>query len=220
MYLNFIKSNILEIKNLTEMKTITLSIATALLLILSVGNPAHATVKSNNIETVLSEVSSFNSIEVNGNVELYVSTGDANKVKVYDSYYNQNALVQEQNGVLRISSYKAEKLVVWVTVADLHSISASDNAVIKSFGKLSAIDFKLNLKDKATAQLDLDVNNAFIVLNDNAKVKLSGFANESMIKADPSAHLNIAKFTAPENTVEVPVVMAAIASADDVTGVE
>jgi len=202
------------------MKTITLSIATAILLVLSVGNPAHAAVKSSTIETVLSEVSSFNSIEVNGNVELYVSTGEANKVKVYDSYYNQNALVQEQNGVLRVSSYKAEKLVVWVTVADLQSISASDNAVVKSFGKLSAIDLKLNLKDKATAQLDLDVNNASIVLNGNAKAKLSGFIAESMIKADPSAHLNITKLIAPENTVETPVLIAAVAPANDVISVE
>ncbi|WP_139112927.1 GIN domain-containing protein [Mucilaginibacter sp. PPCGB 2223] len=202
------------------MKTISLSIATVLLFILSLGNTAKAAVKNSNIATVLSEVNNFTNIEVNGNVELYVSTGEANKVKVYDSYYNQNALVQEQNGTLRISSYKAEKLVVWVTVADLRSISATDNAVIKSFGKLSSIDFKLNLKDKATAQLDLDASSASVVLNGNAKAKLSGFAGESVITADPSAHLNMAKLTSGKSTVEKPVEIAAVAQTDDLIVLE
>src|SRR5476651_846798 len=118
------------------MKTITLSIAIALLFTLSISTTSFAATKNSNVETILNNVSNFNSIEVNGNVELYVTTGEANNVKVYDSYYNQNALVQEQNGILRVSSYKNEKLVVWVTVADLRSITASDNATIKSFGKL------------------------------------------------------------------------------------
>ncbi|WP_448699416.1 GIN domain-containing protein [Mucilaginibacter sp. AW1-3] len=202
------------------MKTITLTIATVLLFILTISTPGHAATKNNNIETVLSNVSNFTNIEVAGNVELYVSTGEANNVKVYDSYYNQNALVQEQNGVLRISSYKTEKLVVWVTVADLHAITASDNAVVKSFGKLTAIDLNLNLKDKASAQLDLDVSNAAVVLNGDAKAKLSGFAGESIMTVDPSAHLNVAKLTAGKNEIKAPVVMASVAQTDEIAIVD
>lgn len=202
------------------MKTITLSIAIALLFTLSISTTSFAATKNSNVETILNNVSNFNSIEVSGNVELYVTTGEANNVKVYDSYYNQNALVQEQNGVLRISSYKNEKLVVWVTVADLRSITASDNATIKSFGQLSAIDFKLNLKNQATAQLDLDVSNASITLNDNAKAKLSGFAGESVMAVNATAHLNITKLIAAKNEVQAPVVMAAVAPADEFAGIE
>jgi hypothetical protein len=202
------------------MKTITLSIAIALLFTLSISTTSFAATKNSNVETILNNVSNFNSIEVNGNVELYVTTGEANNVKVYDSYYNQNALVQEQNGVLRVSSYKNEKLVVWVTVADLRSITASDNATIKSFGKLSAIDFKLNLKNQATAQLDLDVSNASITLNDNAKAKLSGFVGESVMAVNTTAHLNTTKLIAAKNEVQAPVVMAAVAPADEFAGIE
>jgi len=203
------------------MKTITLSIAIALLFTLSINTTSFASTKSNNVETILNNVSNFSNIEVNGNVELYVTTGEANNVKIYDSYYNQNALVQEQNGVLRISSYKNEKLVVWVTVAELRSITASDNATIKSFGTLSAIDFKLNLKNNATAQLSLDVSNASIALNDNAKANLSGFAGESVVAVNTTAHLNTAQLTAGKNEVQSTVVMAsANASADEFAGIE
>lgn len=202
------------------MKTITLSITIALLFILSINTTSFAAVKNSNIETILSNVNNFNSIEVNGNVELYVTTGEANNVKVYDSYYNQNALVQEQNGVLRVSSYKNEKLVVWVTVTDLHSITATDNATVKSFGTLSAIDLKLNLKNNATAQLDLDVSNASITLDNNAKAKLSGFAGESVMAVNTAAHLNTTKLTAAKNEVLVPVVMAAVATNDEFAGIE
>lgn len=205
----------MEINKITIMKTITLTIAIVLLSILSISTPGYAAAKNNNIETVLNNVSNFTSIEVNGNVELYVSTGQTNNVKVYDSYYNQNALVQEQNGVLRVSSYKAQKLVVWVTVADLRSITATDNAVVKSFGKLSAIDFTLNLKNNATAQLDLDVSNASITLNNNTKAKLSGFAGESVMAVNTAAHLNITKLTAAKNEVETPVEIAAVVSDDE-----
>ena len=198
------------------MKTITLTIAIVLLSILSISTTGYAAAKSNNIETVLSNISNFTDIEVNGNVELYVSTGQTNNVKVYDSYYNQNALVQEQNGTLRVSSYKAQKLVVWVTVADLHSITATDNAVIKSFGKLSAIDFTLNLKNKATAQLDLDVNNASIALNDNTRADLSGFAGESTTAVNPAAKLNVTKFIAAKNEeITASVAIASLIAEDE-----
>jgi len=174
------------------MKTIILSIATVILFTLTTTTQSQAATRNNNVATVLTNVTNFSNIEVSGNVEVYLSTGE-NNVKVYDSYYDQNALVQEQNGTLRISSYKNEKLVVWVTVADLRSITASDNATIKSFGKLSAIELTVNLNDHASAQLDVDANIATITLNDNAKAKLSGYADQSSIEVSKMAHLNTAK---------------------------
>jgi hypothetical protein len=175
------------------MKTIILSIATLLFFTLTTSTQGQAATKNNGVETVLTNVSNFSGIEVHGNVEVYVSTGE-NNVKVYDSYYNQNALVQEQNGVLRISSYKTEKLVVWVTVNNLTSLTAYDNATVKSFGKLSAVELNVNLNDHASAQLDLDASVAKITLNGNAKAKLAGYSDESNIELSQMARLNTTKF--------------------------
>ncbi|MFI5140236.1 MAG: GIN domain-containing protein, partial [Sphingobacteriales bacterium] len=103
-------------------------------------------------------------------------------VKVYNKYYAESALVQSKNGVLRISSYKAEKLVVWVTAADLQSVSAYDNAEVGSFGDLSKIEFEIDLHNNASAKLSIDAVSASVIVNDQAKVTLSGHADEYSLK--------------------------------------
>jgi hypothetical protein len=100
--------------------------------------------------------------------------------------------VQDQNGTLRISSYKTEKLVVWITVTDLRSLAIYDNAQVKSFGKLSAIELDVKLYNNASAQLNVDAFNASITLNDNAKASLAGNINEGVIKYTHTSVLNIA----------------------------
>jgi hypothetical protein len=181
------------------MKTIILSIATLLTISLSVSNKTFAASKKDGgsvVTTMLTNVNNINKIEVHGNVQLYVTNGLTDQVKVYDSYYNQNALVQEQNGVLRISSYKNEKLVVWVTVNDLKSISAYDNASVESFGKFSALEFNLSLNNNATATFDMDCVEAKIAVNDNAKANIAGTATQTNMVVNQSATVNTSKFVA------------------------
>ncbi|KAF1856317.1 hypothetical protein Lal_00049317 [Lupinus albus] len=108
--------------------------------------------------------------------------GDTDKVKVYNKYYAESALVQSRNGVLRISSYAGEKLVVWVTVNDLRFIEAYDNASVTSFGKLSKIELDVNLHNGATADLKLDAYKANITVNDAAKAQLAGNVNDCNLR--------------------------------------
>ena len=186
------------------MKTQFLTIAAVLSIVFSVSNKSFAAVaNNNNVETtVLSDISNINKIEIHGNVELYVTSGESDKVKVYDSYYNQNALVQEQNGVLRISSYKAEKLVVWVTAADLRAISAYDNSSVKSFGKLSSLEMNISLNNNATASVDMDCSTTNIVLNDNTKADITGVAAQSNLTVNQGATVNTSKFAAEQSTMK------------------
>ncbi|RFZ94982.1 hypothetical protein D0C36_05500 [Mucilaginibacter conchicola] len=128
--------------------------------------------------TVLTNISKINKIEIHGNVELYVSDGAADQVKVYNKYYAENALVQSQNGVLRISSYTDQKLVVWVTANDLQAIAAYDNAEVKSFGNLSKVELNVSLYNSATADLKLEAYKANVTVNDAAKVTLAGNVND------------------------------------------
>ena len=134
------------------MKTTILTIAASLVLALGVSTAANAATKiDNGAAVVLNNVSKINKIEVRGNVEVYVSAGENENVKVYNKYYSESALVQNNNGTLRITSYKNEKLVVWVTANDLKAINAYDNAEVKSFGKLAALELNVNLYDNASA---------------------------------------------------------------------
>lgn len=168
------------------MKTQIITIFAALVLGIGVTNTASAaTVKTtDNSYTILTDVSAINKIEVRGNVEVYISDGAADQVKVYNKYYSESALIQSKSGVLRITSYKAEKLVVWVTANDLRAISAFDNAEVKSFGNISKIEFDVDLHDNASAKLNLDAFAAGVTVNDNAKVSLSGTVTEYTLKCD------------------------------------
>jgi hypothetical protein len=180
------------------MKTTFLSIFTALVLVAGIANSTYAaTAKNdNNTYTVLSGISAINKIEVHGNVELYVSDASSDEVKVYNKYYSESALVQSKNGVLRISSYKAEKLVVWVSASDLRSISAYDNAEVKSFGNISKIEFDIDLHDNAEARLNLDAYSANITVKDNARADLRGSATELSLNRDIESNVQSKNFTA------------------------
>jgi hypothetical protein len=172
------------------MKKSILTLAIATLTVLGISQSVFAGNADREAVTVLTEISNINNIEVHGNVELYLSTGTTDQVKVYNKYYSENALVQNQNGMLKISSYKAQKLVIWITVSNLSKLSVYDNAQAKSFGKLSAIELSVNLFNNASAQLNLDAYAVNVKLNDHAKADLEGTVMEADLRYDYSACLN------------------------------
>jgi hypothetical protein len=172
------------------MKTSILTLAIAIVTVLVISQSAFAGNKEREAVTVLTEISNISKIEVHGNVELYLSDGTIDQVKVYNKYYSENALVQNQNGVLKISSYKAEKLVVWITVSNLVNLSAYDNAQVKSFGKLSALELSVNLYNNASAQLNMDAYSVNVKVNDRAKADIEGTTAEANMSCDYSAFLN------------------------------
>lgn len=179
------------------MKTQILTLAAVVAIALGTAKNTYASVKNNDeVSTLLTNVSKINKIEIHGNVEVYVSTGESDKVKVYNKYYAESAVVQNQNGTLRISSYGKQKLVVWVTAADLRAITAYDNAEVKSFGRIASLDLKVDLNDNALAQLNIDATNATIAINGHAKADLKGSAGECNLASDYSSTVNSTDFAA------------------------
>ncbi|MDO3643428.1 DUF2807 domain-containing protein [Mucilaginibacter sp. L3T2-6] len=190
------------------MKTAIITVFTALSLTAGIANSTKAaTLKGDaNTYTVLTDISAINKIEIHGNVELYVSDGASDQVKVYNKYYSESALVQSTNGVLRISSYKPEKLVVWVSANDLRAISAYDNAEVKSFGNISKIEFAVDLHDNAAAKLDLNAFAASLTVKDNAKADLTGSADQLNLYRDIESNVKSNNFSAAhylENKITV-----------------
>lgn len=179
------------------MKTTILTLIAAVTLTTTgIANAEVKPVTNNNNTTVLTEVTRINQIEARGNVEVYITNGAKDEVKVFDNYYAQNALVQGNNGTLRISSYTKDKLVVLVTVTDLRSVSAYDNAAIKSKGTLSALELDVKLNNTATAQLKLDAITANVTANDRAKADLSGSVEDYSLTYAQSSTVNRTELTA------------------------
>ena len=156
------------------MKTKILSLVVLFAAMTGIAKNAEAAVAANSNYTVLNDIKAINSIEVRGNVELFISDNAGEQVTVYNKYYAQNALVQSKNGVLRISSYNNEKLIVWVNSQNLRSVSAYDNAEIRSFGTVSKIEFNIDLHNNAVAKLNLDAYSVHVAMRDNATAELSG----------------------------------------------
>jgi hypothetical protein len=178
------------------MKKMILTAAIALTTVFGIATSTYAATGSNTgVSTMLTDVNNISEIEVHGNVQVYLTTGNEDKVKVYDNYYAENALVQEQNGVLRITSYTTDKLVVWVTVNNLSKLSVYDDARVKSFGKFSTLNLDVDLHDHALAQLDMDIINASFKVQDHAKADLSGFVENGRLVSAPTASLNISGFS-------------------------
>lgn len=186
------------------MKTNLIAIFTVIITVLGITNSTYAAVNNNNAKAiVLTDISNINKIEVFGNVEVYVSTGAEDQVKVYNKYYAESALIQSQKGVLRISSYKTEKLVVWVTAKQLSAITAYDNAAVKSFGKLSAIELDVKLYNNASADLKLDAYTARVTMNDHAKANLSGSVTEYNLVHNMASCVNCTYLVADSSTEKV-----------------
>jgi hypothetical protein len=160
------------------MKTKILSVITMFVVVLGLTKSTYANSLTMDAFTLLNDISTINKIEVHGNVELYISDATQDQVKVYNKYYAERALVQSKNGVLSIASYTNEKLVVWVSAADLRSVSVFDNSTVKSFGKLSKIEFNVDLHNNAVASLNLDAFSTTVTVKDNATADLKGATEE------------------------------------------
>jgi hypothetical protein len=189
------------------MKTQLLTIFSVIVLGTGISSATYAATSKNQNVTVLNDVSAINKIEVHGNVELYISDGAADQVKVYNKYYSESALVQSKNGVLRITSYNSEKLVVWVTANDLRSVSAYDNAEVKSFGDLTKIEFDVELHNNSSAKLTLEAYRANVTMSDHAKADLTGSANELKLIRNMASSVNNYNFTAvhfTDNKIDAP----------------
>ena len=180
-----------SIKNLAAALTLT-----GILL----GGAAFANTTTDNGQvTVLSEVKKVNKINVSGNVELILVQSADESVKVYDNYFAKNALVQQKNGELRISSFNKETLTVVVYVSNLNEINAANDATVSTFGKFNILDLTVNLKDNASAKLNTNTISLTTNVNGSAKLTLSGKTEAHNAVIGSVAKVNMDQFAA-ENT--------------------
>ena len=157
--------------------------------------------KNTNTVTILNQVKNINKLVVSGNVEVFIIQAPTESVKVYDSYYSKNALVQQQEGVLRISSFEKETLKVAIYVNNISSIQASDNASVKTFGKVSFLSLDVLLKDKATADINANTISLFTSVKDSASLNLSGSSEDHIAVLGSIAKMSMNQFAAVSSSV-------------------
>jgi|SRR5215217_6137074 len=195
------------------MKTKFTTIIAAVALLVSTSTLTFAGVKTDDngaavTSTEIKGIGKINAIEANGNVDVYIMNGDYDAVKVYSDYYGENAVVQNVDGVLHIASYTEDKLMVLVTVNDLKSITANDEAFVKTYGDaLSAKGLSIDLNDEAVGVLKLDALGASITVNDDARADLYGSIENYDLSYSPSATVNkdqLTSLVSRTKTIEKP----------------
>lgn len=156
------------------------------------------------VVTEIKEKAAISKIYAKGNVEVFITQGDEQSVRVYDNYYGKNALTQvEADGTLRISSHNDKKLSVWVTVANLKSIEAHDQAVVYSVNKLRTLDLKVSLNNSAMAHLDVDAYELNSEISDSSKLVLRGRAEVQNVDASNFSNIDVSKFESINETVSL-----------------
>jgi len=111
-------------------------------------------------------------------------------------------LVQQKDGVLRISSFEKERLAVTVYVRNISSIEASDNASIKTYGKANFLTLDVILKDKATADINANTVNLYTSVKDQASLKLAGSTEEHYALMGTSAKMSTGNFVAVHSDIK------------------
>jgi hypothetical protein len=166
---------------------------------------ANEIVKSSNynakVVTVLKEVKNIKKLVVSGNVEVNLVQTAEDGVSVYDNYYAKNALVQQKDGVLRISSFEATPLTVTVYVRNLSTIEANDNAIVKTDSKLKFLSLDVLLKGNAKAEIVAQTVSLFTSVKDNASLTLMGSTEEHIGVIGTSANVSTGQFIASSSFV-------------------
>ena len=151
--------------------------------------------------TVLPAIKNISKIAVSGNVELILIQDVTDHVKVYNDYYANNALVQEKDGVLQISSFNREKLTVMVHVKNLSALEVKDKSTVKTYGSFYLLNLDIALRDQAKA--DIDVNTIMLTtkVSGDAQLNLAGSTDVYAAQLKDGADLNMESFVAENSNI-------------------
>jgi hypothetical protein len=151
--------------------------------------------------TTLSSVKDIRKIVVSGNVNLLLVQGNKESIKVYDKYYSKNALVQQQGGTLRISSYADRPLSIVVYVKELNAIEANNEAKVRTEGCFQLLNLDVRLKDNASANINAKTVNLFTSVKGASALKIAGTADQHAIEMCDLGNLTLDKFAAGETVI-------------------
>ena len=123
------------------------------------------------------KISAFKRISVKGNVEVTIIQR-SNPGISYTDDNTGTAKVMQDGDNLKITSTSTEKAKLTVYVNDFYRIEASENAIVKTEGKLKTKYLQIFLKGNAHAEINTSSEGLYTVIADNADLKLSGSTDQ------------------------------------------
>ena len=178
--------------NLNPMKTLKLTLAGMMLLTLTCSSVKAQTKGNGDVTTQERQVPDFEAIKVGCAINLYVSQGDKQVVKVVTDENLQDRIVTKvSNGTLNLSCNNvrdASKMDVYVTTVNLTKIEADGASKVTSEGTLKSETFGLYVSGAAKTTLNIETgtfnnetseaaNNILNLKAETANTEVSGAGN-------------------------------------------
>ena len=182
----------------TSIKTLISSSLTAIVLSTAVFSTS---VSATEITTVkVSKVGNFKRVSVKGNVEVTIIQRTTAGVSYAEDNFGTAKIMQDGDN-LKISSSDNGLTKVVVYVNDIFRIEASENAIVKTEGKLTTKFLQIFLKNNAHAEINTSTEGLYTVINDNADLKLSGSTDNHTLVMGNTQKLTIDKFAALKTNI-------------------
>ena len=179
------------------MKTVKLLFTLVLSLITSIGMAANG----NSDKTEIRNVSSFNGIKVSTGIDLYITMGTVEEVKIVaEDDIIDNLITEVKDGTLRIYMKQSNNWFNWnsgnqtrkayVTVKELQKIDASSGSDVKSESTLKGEDLKVSVSSGSDVTLDIYYKSFSLDTSSGSDAKISGKTKNFKAEASSGSDIN------------------------------
>lgn len=157
----------------------------------------------NSDKTENRNVSNFNAVKVSTGIDLYITMGTSESVKIVaDDDIIDELITEVKDGTLKIYMKQSNNWFNWntgnqtrkayVTVKELQAIDASSGSDVKSENTLKGEDLKVKASSGSDVELDVYYKNLWLDTSSGSDAKISGktknFEAEASSGSDITAH--------------------------------
>ncbi|WP_316824742.1 GIN domain-containing protein [Pedobacter miscanthi] len=153
--------------------------------------------------TKVSVPSNFSKVSVSGNVEVTLVQGPREGISYNDDNAGKVKAIQD-GYTLKISSESKEVAKVTVYVKNIYRVQASENAVVKTTGKLDTKYLQVFLKENAMVEINSNTESIYTVIEGNSDLKLKGATQNHILVMGKTQKLNLDRFAALKTEMNTP----------------
>jgi len=186
----------------TSIKTLTKSVLAAIILTSAIFSTNVMAGEKQPVK--MSAPKNISQVIVSGNVEITLIQGQKESVS-YNDDNNGTVKVIQDGHALKITSVDGNIAKITVYVKNIYRVQASENAVVKTTGKLDTKYLQLFLKGDAVAEINSNTESLYTVIEGRADLKLSGATQEHILVMGSTPKLNLDRFAALKTQMSSPV---------------
>jgi hypothetical protein len=185
----------------TSIKTLATSVFAVIVLTSSIF--ASNVVANEKQPVKITAPSGISKVIVSGNVEVTLIQNGTEGVSYNDDNTGKVKVMQDGSG-LKISSEDKALAKITVYVKNIYRIQASDDAVVKTEGKLDVKYLQVFLTENAVAKINSNTESLYTVIEDHSDLKLSGSTENHSLVMGKTQKLDLDRFSALKTELNTP----------------